>query len=84
MRILALDLAISRASPVFLRQKQPGMSLVIVSSKEAVRDLVQRRKPQRVVIEVCPLAGWVSDVVRELGGAAGGRLAMMNPGAGAM
>jgi len=39
----------------------------IVSTKAAVRELLQRRQPDRVVIEICPLAGWVCDLARELG-----------------
>lgn len=68
MKILALDLGnFKSVACIFETETAKYEFETIVSSKEAVRDLVQRRKPRRVVIEVCPLAGWVSDVVRELG-----------------
>jgi transposase len=68
MRILALDLGNFKSVACVFETSTTGYEFeTIVSSKEAVRDLVERRKPERVVIEVCPLAGWVSDVVRELG-----------------
>jgi len=67
MKILALDLGnFKSVGCVFETSTTKHEFETIVSSKEAVRELVQRRKPDRVVIEVCPLAGWVSDVVREL------------------
>lgn len=68
MKILALDLGnFKSVACIFETSTSKYEFETIVSSKAAVRDLVQRRKPQRVVIEVCPLAGWVSDVVHELG-----------------
>jgi transposase len=68
MKIMALDLGnFKSVACIFETETTKYEFETIVSSKEAVRDLVQRRKPHRVVIEVCPLAGWVSDVVRELG-----------------
>jgi transposase len=37
------------------------------TTPEALRALLGKVSPDRVVIEVCPQAGWVADVVRELG-----------------
>ena len=37
------------------------------TTPEALRALLMRVSPDRVVIEVCSQAGWVADVVRELG-----------------
>lgn len=68
MKILALDLGnFKSVACIFETSTTAHEFETIVSSKEAVRELVQRRRPDRVVIEVCPLAGWVCDVVRELG-----------------
>jgi transposase len=39
----------------------------VVTTPEKVRELLVKRRPDRVVIEICPIAGWVSDLVRELG-----------------
>ena len=66
MKILSLDLGnFKSVACLYDTQTTKAEYTTIVSSKEAVRELVLRQKPDRVVIEVCPLAGWVSDVVRE-------------------
>lgn len=68
MKILALDLGNFKSVACFFDTQSTTHEFeTIVSSKQAVRELVQKRKPDRVVIEICPLAGWVCDVVRELG-----------------
>ena len=68
MKILALDLGnFKSVACAFDTQNTARRFETIVSSKQAVKELVLKRQPDRVVIEICPLAGWVCDVVRELG-----------------
>jgi len=68
MKILALDLGNFKSVACDYEVETTKYEFAgVVSSKEAVRALVQERRPDRVVIEICPLAGWVCDVVRELG-----------------
>lgn len=68
MKILALDLGnFKSVACVFDTNTARHEFETILSSKQAVRELVVRRQPDRVVIEVCPLAGWVCDEVRALG-----------------
>lgn len=68
MKILALDLGNFKSVACVGETENSKVAYeTIVSSKEALRQLLQKRQPERVVIEVCPLAGWVSDEVRELG-----------------
>jgi transposase len=68
MKILALDLGNFKSVACdYDTQTAKTEYETIVSHKEAVRELVRKRQPDRVVIEICPLAGWVCDVVRELG-----------------
>lgn len=68
MKILALDLGNFKSVACDYNTETLRFEYeTILSSKQAVHDLVIKRQPDRVVIEVCPLAGWVCDVVRELG-----------------
>lgn len=69
MKILALDLGNfkSVACDYETQNNTKPQYETIVSTKAAVRELLQRRQPGRVVIEICPLAGWVCDLARELG-----------------
>jgi len=68
MRILALDLGNFKSVACDYETEQGSAQYeTVVSTKAAVRELIERRQPERVVIEICPLAGWVCDVVRELG-----------------
>ncbi len=69
MKILALDLGNFKSVACDFETTQPSKVEyeTIVSTKVAVRALLEKRKPDRVVIEICPLAGWVCDVARELG-----------------
>lgn len=68
MKILALDLGKfkSVACEADLQTLRDEYE-TIATKPEKVRELLVRRKPDRVVIEICPIAGWVSDLVRELG-----------------
>jgi len=69
MKILALDLGNFKS--VACVGETENCSKVeyetIVSSKEGLGKLLEKHRPERVVIEICPLAGWVSDLVREMG-----------------
>lgn len=68
MKILALDLGNFKSVACVGDTENGKVEYeTIVSSKEALRKLLGKRQPERVVIEVCPLAGWVSDLVREMG-----------------
>lgn len=69
MKILALDLGNfkSVACAYDTQHNTKPQYETMVSTKAAVRELFQRRQPDRVVIEICPLAGWVCDLARELG-----------------
>jgi transposase len=68
MKILALDLGNFKSVACdYETQTTKHEFETIVSSKEAVGELLRKRRPDRVVIEICPLAGWVYDLVRELG-----------------
>lgn len=68
MKILALDLGNYKSvACVYDTVTTEHEFETIVTNKQAVHDLVTRQQPERVVIEVCPLAGWVCDVVRPLG-----------------
>lgn len=68
MKILALDLGnFKSVACEFDTTQLQARYETIVSSKGALRELLQERQPDRVVIEICPLAGWVCDLVRELG-----------------
>src|SRR5256714_15609482 len=39
----------------------------VVTTPKGLHDLLVEEEPDRLVIEICPLAGWVSDLVRALG-----------------
>ena len=41
--------------------------MTVVTTPKALHDLIVDREPQRVVIEICSIAGWVGDLVRSLG-----------------
>src|SRR5713226_9082174 len=38
----------------------------VATTPKAIHDLLVEEEPDRVAIEICPLAGWVSDLVRAL------------------
>jgi transposase len=68
MKILALDLGNFKSVACgYDTQTTKAEYETIVSSKEAVRELLQKKQADRVVIEICPLAGWVCDLVRQVG-----------------
>lgn len=67
MRILALDLGKSRtAAFVMDRDRQEQRHTAVRTTPTALHDLIVKVAPQRVVFEICPIAGWLSDVVRAM------------------
>ncbi len=67
MTILALDLAKSKSTFCNFNTITGEVSFGDVATKRArLRELLERVRPARVVIEICPLAGWIHDLVREL------------------
>lgn len=68
MRILALDLG-KYKSVACDYEVETGRHrfITILSTPQAVHDLIADREPDCVVIEICSMAGWVSDLVRALG-----------------
>lgn len=68
MKILSLDLGKfkSVACELDTQTLRPEYEK-LETTPQAVHDLLVERAPDRVVIEICPIAGWVSDLVRTLG-----------------
>jgi transposase len=68
MSILAVDMGKSK-SVACIYQKVDGEHRfqTITTTPSAVLDLMERVRPERVVIEIGPAAGWVCDMCRELG-----------------
>jgi transposase len=68
MRILAFDLGKykSVACDYEAENGQHSFATVMMTAK-ALHDLIVDREPDRVVIEICSVAGWVCDLVRTLG-----------------
>ena len=68
MRILALDLG-KYKSVACEYEAETGRHkfATIATNPKALHDLIVDREAQRVVIEICSIAGWVCDLVRTLG-----------------
>jgi len=67
MRILALDLGKNKTAAYLLdRDRQEQSHRTVRTSPTSLHDLIVDVAPDRVVFEICPLAGWLSDVVRAL------------------
>ena len=67
MRILALDLGKYKTVACDYEAETGRHQFVkVLSTPKAVHDLIVDRAPQRVVIEICSIAGWVGDLVRSL------------------
>ena len=68
MKILALDLGKykSVACEYEAETGRHNFATVLTTAK-ALHDLIVDREPDRVVIEICSIAGWVCDLVRTLG-----------------
>jgi transposase len=68
MKILALDLGkFKSVACEFETEKLKDEYETIRTTPEQLRELLRKRNPDRVVIEICPIAGWVRDLVREMG-----------------
>jgi len=68
MKIVALDLG-QQKSVACIYETATGLHrlMTVPSTPAALTAMFQQHAPQRVVIEIGPLAGWVADVVRALG-----------------
>ena len=68
MRILSFDLSKYKtvACDYEAETGRHGYATVLTTRK-ALHDLIVDREPDRVVIEICSIAGWVCDLVRSLG-----------------
>src|SRR2546421_8670090 len=68
MRILALDLGKYKSVACdYEAETGEHRFTTIPTNPKALHDLILDREPERVVIEICSIAGWVSDLVRALG-----------------
>jgi transposase len=68
MRILALDLGKYKTVGCdYERESGRHRFRTCLTTPAALAQLVQEVKPDRVVIEVCNIAGWVCDLLREMG-----------------
>lgn len=68
MRILALDLGKYKSVACDYETETGRHSFVtVLTTPKALHDLIVDREPDRVVIEICSIAGWVCDLVRTLG-----------------
>jgi transposase len=68
MKILALDLGKYKTVGCdYERESGRHRFRATATTPAALRQLVQEVGPDRVVIEICSIAGWVSDLVRRMG-----------------
>ena len=68
MKILALDLGkYKTVGCEYERETGRHRFRATMTTPTALHKLVQEVEPERVVIEVCSIAGWVSDLVRGMG-----------------
>ncbi len=68
MKILALDLGkYKTVGCIYESESGEHQFKRIFTTREAIQRLVEEIKPARVVIEICSIAGWVCDLLRELG-----------------
>ena len=67
MKILAVDLGkVKSVACDFESQSSEHVFETVRTSPEALEELILRRRPDRVVIEVCPSAGWITDLAARL------------------
>ena len=67
MKILALDLGKYKSVACdYEAESGRHRFTTIVTNPKALHDLIVDRAPDRVVIEICSIAGWVGDLVRTL------------------
>jgi len=68
MRILALDLGkYKTVACEYEGESGQHRFATVATTPKALHDLIVDREPDRVVIEICSIAGWVWDLVRTLG-----------------
>src|SRR5712692_11520707 len=68
MKILALDLGkYKTVACAYEAESGQHEFTSVATSPQALHDLLVEREPDRVVIEICSIAGWVCDLVRLLG-----------------
>src|SRR6266567_3234878 len=68
MKILALDLSKYKTVACDYEAETARHSFVtVLTTPKALHDLIVECEPDRVVIEICSIAGWVCDLVRTLG-----------------
>lgn len=68
MRILALDVGQSKSVACVYQAETGGHRFTTISTRpREVHDLIAAESPDRVVIEIGPLAGWICDLCRALG-----------------
>ena len=67
MLILAIDLGQSKSVFCSFETTTGEVEFGRVATRRgALQELLEQRHPERVVIEICPLAGWVHDLVESL------------------
>lgn len=67
MKILAIDLGkVKSVACDFASQTGEHVFETCRTMPEALQEMLVRRRPDRVVIEVCPAAGWISDLTARL------------------
>lgn len=68
MKILALDLGkFKSVGCVYETASLRHNFETVATSAKALHDLLVEHEPDRVVVEICSIAGWVCDLVRTLG-----------------
>ena len=68
MRILALDLGkYKTVGCEYEAETGRHRFATVLTTPKGLHDLIVDCEPQRVVIEICSIAGWVGDLVRSLG-----------------
>ena len=68
MKILSLDLSKYKTVACDYEAETARHSFeTVMTTPKGLHDLIVDREPDRVVIEICSIAGWVCDLVRTLG-----------------
>src|SRR5215471_13827327 len=68
MRILSFDLSKYKTVACdYEAETGRHQFATVLTTRKALHDLIVDRAPDRVVIEICSIAGWVCDLVRRLG-----------------
>lgn len=68
MRILAIDLGKKKSvACIYEAEKCEAQFHKVPTGIPAIRNLIASCRPDRVVIEICPSAGWVGDLILSVG-----------------